>query len=226
MKTSKLVFAAIALMSFIFVSFGCDAGVDNFLTSIVAASSEDEMGSDTVLTESEFTEDEWHDLLHLAEEEKLARDVYIYAYAKYALPVFNNISKSEQYHMERVLEILASFDVEDPTSPVLGDFNNEELQALYDQLTSRVDISLLDALLVGATIEDLDINDINSFIANTDNTEMLGMYTSLNCGSRNHMRAFYRQLQLRDQTYTPVFISQDEFDAVINSDGERCGVER
>ncbi len=46
------------------------------------------------------------DLLHLREEEKLARDVYLYAFDKYGLKIFQNISSSEQRHADKILEIL------------------------------------------------------------------------------------------------------------------------
>ena len=42
-------------------------------------------------------------LAFMREEEKLARDVYTNLYAKWGVSIFNNISKSEQTHMDAVL---------------------------------------------------------------------------------------------------------------------------
>ena len=172
---------------------------------------------------SDLSERELNDLLHLAEEEKLARDVYLHAYEKYGLNISNNISKSEQVHMSKVIEILAANGIADPTHPDQGLFHNKALQELYNQLTAQVDLSLLDALLVGATIEDLDIMDIDKFIAHTTNEELITMYEKLKCGSRNHMRAYYRQIKAQNSDYTPQYISQAELDAIIAANHEKCG---
>jgi len=38
----------------------------------------------------------------------------------------------------------------------------------------------LDALIVGATVEDLDINDLNMLIKQTDKEDIMAVYTNLN----------------------------------------------
>lgn len=167
--------------------------------------------------------EEKKDLLTLREEEKLARDVYLYAFDKYRLKIFKNISNSEQTHMDRVLQILTLHNIADPSSRNIGVFNNEELQKLYNSLIKKVDISIEEALSVGATIEDLDIKDILEFKERTSNTEILNMYNHLECGSRNHLRAYYSNLKNHGINYTPQYISQLYFDEIVNSEKERCG---
>ncbi len=170
-----------------------------------------------------LTASEEEDLLTLREEEKLARDVYLYAYDKYGLDIMNNISQSEQMHMDEVLSLLNKYGLEDPAIPVRGAFNNETLQTLYNDLTVQVDASELDALIVGATIEDLDIYDIEDFESRTEKSDILDVYAKLTCGSRNHMRGFYDELTLRDYSYEPQFITNEALFNIVNSDSERCG---
>lgn len=170
-----------------------------------------------------LTSQEKEDLLFLREEEKLARDVYLYAYEKYGLQIFNNISASEQRHMDRVLTLLNKYGLDDPASQNRGQFSNPDLQNLYDNLTALVDISELEALKVGATIEDLDINDLLDMKQRTDKPDLLNVYDNLNCGSRNHMRAYYSELLNRGYTYEAQYITSDELNAIINSDREQCG---
>ncbi len=170
-----------------------------------------------------LTDIEKRNLKVLREEEKLARDVYRYAYKKYRLPIFNNISKSEQWHMDKVLDLLINYNLEDPVTPQEGVFNNEELQKLYNDLTAKVDISLLDALNVGATIEDLDIYDIMEFKKETSRPDILDTYKKLECGSRNHLRSFYLQINRYKQDYTPQYIPISYFNEIIHSGKERCG---
>jgi hypothetical protein len=74
-------------------------------------------------------------LLHLREEKKLARDVYLYAFRKYGQQIFSNISNSEQTHLDQILELINTYGLVDPAEEE-GKFTNEGLQNLYDQLTA------------------------------------------------------------------------------------------
>jgi hypothetical protein len=169
-----------------------------------------------------LTELEKNDLLFLREEEKLARDIYIYAYTKYQNTVFNSISQSEQKHMDNVLSILNQYSIPDPASTQIGVFNNAALQLLYNQLKSQVDISASESLKVGATIEELDINDIDNFIANTSNSQLLNMYEKLNCGSKNHIRSFTSQIISSGNVFVPQYITVQEYNTILNSPSGSC----
>ena len=169
-----------------------------------------------------LTDQEISDLKFLREEEKLARDVYLYAFDKYGTQIFKNISNSEQSHMDQILVLLDSFEIVDPASPDTGVFNEPALQDLYVALTTTVDSSLVHALTVGATVEDLDISDIIHFTVNTDIPEIISMYSILECGSRNHIRGYTNQLNQQGATYVPQFLTQAEYDAIISGAHETC----
>ncbi len=170
-----------------------------------------------------LTDEEKSDLLFLREEEKLARDVYLYAYDKYGLMQFGNIVSSEQMHMDAVKDLLDKYGLEDPASPNRGEFSNAVLQQLYADLTALVDSSQTQALYVGATIEDLDINDIREMKTRTEKDDLLNVYNLLECGSRNHMRAYYNALLSAGVVYQAQYITPEELDEIINSPHERCG---
>ncbi len=180
---------------------------------------------DDEVTVMELTASEKQDLLYMREEEKLARDVYDYLYAKYDLNIFNNIGKSEQRHMDKLLTLINKYNLEDPValSPDAGKFGDAHLQSLYDTLIAKGDMSLEDALLVGATIEDVDIFDLDEAIDKTNNTDLLGAYANLNCGSRNHMRAFNSQLGNYSIVYSAQYITQAKLEEVLSGDHEQCG---
>ena len=176
------------------------------------------------LTKDTLNEKEKSDLIFLREEEKLAHDVYVFSFKKYNQTIFLNISSGEQNHMNSVLNLLTKYGVADPIqNQSEGVFQNAILQQLYNQLTAKSDSSLTKALEVGATIEDLDINDIKSFYVNTSNTDLTGVYDRLTCGSRNHLRSFISQLLSNEITYTPQYITQIEFNDIIASSNEQCG---
>ncbi len=166
---------------------------------------------------------EINDLKFLREEEKLARDVYLYSYDKYQLMIFDNISQSEQRHMNSVLNLLNKYGIPDSASTEIGVFNNPDLQKLYNSLTKQANISSVEALKAGATIEDLDINDIDDFTSNTTKPDLLNVYGNLNCGSKNHIRAFTRWLENNEVTYTPQYISVEEYNTILSSSNGGCG---
>ncbi len=166
-------------------------------------------------------EAETTDLMYMREEEKLARDVYYAMDDLWGLRVFRNIAQAEQKHMDATLAVLNKYGLDDPAHKKIGRFNNPDLQALYDQLIDQGGNSLVDALLVGATIEDVDIMDLHNAMDRADNADILTVYQNLTKGSRNHMRAFNDLLVANDVTYTPQFITQVEFDEITTSSRER-----
>ncbi len=165
---------------------------------------------------------EIEDLQFLKEEEKLARDVYLFSYDLYGQKIFQNIANSEQSHMNSVSAIMKKYGLKDLALTERGEFSNAVLQGLYVDLTSLASRSMEEALIVGATIEDLDINDLNTFIENTNHSDVEVMYNKLNCGSRNHLRAYIKNLGNINVIYDPQFISIEEFDGIINNTGEKC----
>ncbi len=169
-----------------------------------------------------LTQEENDDLRFLREEEKLARDVYLFSYDKYQISVFNSISNSEQKHMDSVLSLLNKYGIPDSASPLIGVFVNQDLQLLYNSLIAQSNISSIEALKVGATIEDLDINDIDHFIVNTTKSDLLSVYDNLTCGSKNHIRSFTSQLTLYEVTYIPQFISIEYYNIILSSPSGGC----
>jgi hypothetical protein len=191
-----------------------------FLTSIMLSNcSSDNINAPLVpLSEAEIS-----DLKFLREEEKLARDVYLFSYDKYQISIFKNISQSEQTHTDSVLSLLNKYGISDPASTERGVFVNQDLQALYNSLTAQASISSVEALKVGATVEDLDINDIDHFTVNTSKIDLLNVYNNLNCGSKNHIRTYTSQLVIYGVNYVPQFLSVDAYNAIISSPNVKCG---
>ena len=167
-------------------------------------------------------------LLYMREEEKLAGDVYLTLYEQWQLPVFQNIANSEATHTETIKMLLDRYGLDDPAAgKEIGSFTNSTLQALYDQLVAEGSKSLADALRVGATIEEIDILDLEERIAQTDKPDIQLVYENLMKGSRNHLRAFTGTLQRQTgETYQPQYLGQDAYEEIINTPLERGRVDR
>ncbi len=162
--------------------------------------------------------DEIQGLQYMREEEKLAHDVYIYAYNKYGTNIFKNIASSESTHTYMVSVLLDKYNLSDPAKDEPeGVFKNATIQKLYWQLVAKVNESEKSALIVGANIEELDIVDIQHWMNKTDNQDIKYVYTQLINGSGNHLRAFVSTLsKMYNYTYKPVYLSQEEYDRIIS----------
>ena len=155
-------------------------------------------------------------LTFMREEEKLARDVYLTLADLYPKQrVFDRIAtRSEQTHTDTMRDKLDEFNVTDPNPDTnnlpssLGVFTGDEWGWYFDEkfalLTSMAEVSELDALYVGAFIEELDMHDIavcpqvmidRGFsspcgLTYTDEGSLQTAYTSLISGSESHLRTY------------------------------------
>lgn len=170
----------------------------------------------------ELSESEIATLNYVREEEFLAHDVYVAMYELYNVPVFNNISNSELIHSTAIQALLEKYDLPDPgAGHVQGVFQDPDIQALYDALVEQGSASFQDALIVGATIEDVDIWDLIEHLENdVDNMDITYAIEQLYRGSRNHMRAYSAHLDFQGMTYTPQYITQELYDEIVNSGWE------
>ena len=172
------------------------------------------------LPKATLTAAETAGLLQMREEEKLAHDVYVALYDKWQVKTFSNISSAEQTHSDAVKTLLDRYTLSDPAAGnAAGVFTNPDLQSLYTTLVAQGSTSLVDALTVGAVIEDLDIADLQTLATASPDIKLV--YDNLEKGSRNHMRAFAKQLTKNGATYTPTHITQAAYDAIIASGTER-----
>lgn len=198
-------------------------------------------GSETGLDFPEETH-----LVFMREEEKLARDVYLTFAGMYPeQPVFNRIATtSEQTHTDTIRDKLAQFDVEDPNPATndlpasIGVFTGATYGAYFTQkfseLVARGSKSELEALYVGALIEELDMYDIvqcpkiivsmhdsieegGCGLVYTDENALINAYSSLVDGSELHLRAFVGQIEavIGLGNYEAQYLMQDEVDTIL-----------
>lgn len=200
------------------------------LTSIIAASlpgSSNTCRFVQLKASGLITPEEEQALTYMREEEKLAHDVYTYMNNKYDHKVFRNISNAETRHGGFVKELLERYSVADPSDGKKeGEFVNTELAAIYTRLTEKGSISLNEALKCGAEIEELDIADLNTRIDQSTSPDVKQTLMNLRDGSYRHLQAFMRNLKANSDTYTPVHLTQIQFDEILKSDvtsGYRCG---
>jgi hypothetical protein len=137
----------------------------------------------------------------MREEEKMARDVYAYLFAKYNTIAFGNITKSENAHMLAVLRLITAFKIADNSNNNPGEYTNAHIKDLYQQLITMGNISLTDALKVGVMIEQADISDLEKEILTVQNASVKTVYTNLKAGSNAHLKAYIWNLKILGVVY-------------------------
>jgi len=162
-------------------------------------------------------------LLAMRVEEKLARDVYATLYDLWNMPIFLNISQSESRHTASIAKLLSAYNITDPVDDSqIGVFEDPEIQKLFTDLIAQGSVSLADAYVVGATIEEMDIIDLEEALAETDKADLERVYSNLKNGSIHHLSAFSRAIENQTGTdYIPRLMTTEEYNQLTSSRGNR-----
>lgn len=148
-----------------------------------------------VLSGDGLTTDEISSLMYMVEEEKLAMDVYAEMFELYGLVIFDNINQSEFRHVNAVSELILKYELENPIAgKSAGEFENEELLELYNNLIVMGTKSKVEAINVGIMIEEKDMVDIEYYLDLVESKDLEQVYSNLLSGSENHLAAFEAEL--------------------------------
>lgn len=220
---------------------------------VAIAASRSSSRSSRAANPSELNEGDGAHLIFMRSEEKLARDVYLTLSGMYPeQPVFSRIATTaEQRHTDKILDMLLKFAVDDPEPATLpavlppvdqiGVFENPYFATYFSDkfslLKSKAEVSLLEALKVGALIEELDMKDINYCnevvydvfefpapppaycgLTVTAVRPLQNTLGHLLAGSENHLCAFVRQIgPLSESCYDAQYLTQQEVWDIIDA---------
>jgi hypothetical protein len=138
-----------------------------------------------------LTADQKTRLAGMAEEEKLAHDVYVALAASTGDTRFTRIATAETRHLEQVRALMTRYGITDPSAgKAAGQFTSTTTATLYRDLVAKGNVSLDAALGVGRTIEQLDIADLTKATTGVTAPDVTSVYAHLTAGSKMHLRAF------------------------------------
>ena len=131
-------------------------------------------------------------LASMAEEEKLAHDLYVAFAAKYDVVQFSRIANAETRHLTEVRTVLDRYDITDPTAgKAAGTFASAEFQKLYTDLLAKGSADLDAAYAAARSVESADIADLKAAMDKlTTAPDVLAVYQHLLTGSQHHLVAF------------------------------------
>lgn len=154
-------------------------------------------GTGTVVTPTALTAEQAASLASMADEEKLARDLYAAFAAAYPSTAWDSIGAAESKHLASVRTLLTRYGIADPTATLdAGDFASPALDELYATLLASGMASEDAAFEAGRLVEIDDITKLDAATTGTTASDILRVYSNLRRGSVSHLASFDRLLAL------------------------------
>jgi len=149
------------------------------------------MGADlTGVTSGTLTATQKSKLAAMAEEEKLAHDLYVVLGDKYGTP-FSRITNAETRHLTEVRIVLKRYAITDPTAgKAAGTFTTASTQQLYNKLLAQGTASVDGANTAARTVESTDITDLKAAATGVTAPDVAQVYKNLLAASQRHLVAF------------------------------------
>jgi hypothetical protein len=130
-------------------------------------------------------------LAAMAQEEKLAGDLYQAFAGAYPAAVFDRIAAAEDQHLTAVRTLLDRYQIADPTAgKAAGQFSDPAVQASYARLLAQGRASQAAALAVGQQVERTDIADLQRALDGLTAPDVRQAYQNLLRASQQHLTAF------------------------------------
>jgi hypothetical protein len=148
-------------------------------------------GSAVTAAQGTLTEQQKTTLAAMAQEEKLAHDLYAAFADRYPAVVFDRIAAAETQHLTAVRALLARYGLADPTAGTpAGQFSDPAVQASHDKLLAQGQANQAAALQVGQTVEQTDIADLKAALNGLTAPDLQQIYGHLLTASQHHLTAF------------------------------------
>ncbi len=129
-------------------------------------------------------------LAAIAEEEKLAHDLYVAFADTYPTSVFSAIVNAETQDLAEVRVVLTRYALADPTAgPAVGTFMTASTQQLYNELRAKGTASEDAAYAVARAVESTEITDLKAATTGVTVPDVLQVFATLLDRSQRHLVA-------------------------------------
>ncbi len=145
----------------------------------------------STLASGTLTDAQKSELAAMAEEEKLAHDLYVAFGEAFGTRSFTQIASAETRHLTEVRFVLDRYGIADPTDGLAaGTFASTSTQSLYKELLASGSANVEAAYTAARTVESTDIADLKSAMSSLEAPDVSAVYTHLLAGSEQHLAAF------------------------------------
>ena len=162
-------------------------------------------------------------LRFVAEQERLAMDLFLDLYNEWGDPVLLDLHTAEQTHRDAVVWLLGKYGLPDPAGGLpSGVYDDPELQALSDDLFFIGTERFTGALTAGAILAEASIDELEYQLdVEVDTWDVEFLYDTLLLAERNHLRLFVWRLERYGIVYEPAYLSDAAFERIVNTPLER-----
>ncbi|WP_082227278.1 DUF2202 domain-containing protein [Demequina rhizosphaerae] len=168
---------------------------------------------DDAAVEGDATDADAASLAAMADDERMARDLYLELADAWDLSTFDRIAAAEDRHLDAVVRLADAYGLDDPTEDAeAGVYADADIQALYDELLAQGSESETAALGVGALVEETDIADLRA--QDVDSEAIASTYARLEHASEHHLTAFVRELDAAGATYSASVLDPAEVEDI------------
>jgi hypothetical protein len=161
-------------------------------------------------------------VLYIRESAKASRDLNSNFATLWQSTVFEEALEADQVNMDAADLLLARYNLPLPGSASTpGAYEQEPLLDLYGSLTVEGGESMLAALKASATMQELNILDLQTQMAATDKPAMLAVYGHLVEASARQLWSFARAIErFGGSPYEPSYLTALGFEEVLDSAGQ------
>jgi len=156
-------------------------------------------------------------LVFLRNGERLAEDVAQELMGAYGSHPFYGQSVAERSHGRAISELLERYAIHDSVGIQLhGEYSDPFWQSEYDFYVAQGDLSYVDALLVSLEIQEAALVDLRYWAELSESdVVVVEVFQALLLATRNHLRLLNNELESVGFEYTPVYLSQAEYDQIV-----------
>lgn len=158
-----------------------------------------------------LSDSEIDSLKYIKESETLVYNLYDTLYNMWEHETFNKLKISEEEHIKAVNKLIEEYkvEVEEETSPYF--------KRLYNDFTRNALKSFYDALYIAATAEEMAIYDLQEYIKNTTDKDLIETYTLLTYSSMANLRVLNRELMELGSKYEGKYLGFEELRRILGN---------
>jgi len=154
-------------------------------------------------------------LFKLYQEEKMSYELMGEFYNNWQLEVFNSVKERDEKHVWCMDKVIMKYGYENNNSAAGNLFNDKKIQAFYDEMSVKGSISDLSALEAAAYIKERSIYELRERIVTQSDPYIVKVIFLMEQASQKQFRALVESIKLSGSDYTPVYLTEDEYNNIV-----------
>ena len=165
-----------------------------------------------------LTAAEQGDVLLAQDYQRLEADLYAaFAFQDPNEPLFGTMGQSASVLVTAGSAVLDRYQIQYPETNPPGSYVSPRVNVLYVTLIGSGGGAVTDALRASATSEEYHISALSGALGRTSNPDLQFLYNQELATAQDNLRSAVQRLSQYGVTYTPRYLTQDAYSAIIGS---------